>query len=156
MYQAIIEEAVVAIEVKISMELLAHPDVSAALQGLTRALGDAQAGRRGKRAAPESPTGSWSDFLETTTPATRDFLNAVRQHGTLKIGEAISALGIEGDQPNKAMGGLTGAFSRKVVGNGFKVPYKQKKDSAGNRIWVWDQPTWDENVVAGQANGVTA
>ncbi len=143
-----------AFKIEIPLEMLADERVTSAIANLTQAVGDAKAGRRSKTIPPGSPTMSWESFMEGTTPATRDFLEAVRDSGKLSITEAVQKLGLDSAQPNKAMGGLTGAFSRKVTRNGFRVPYKQVKSRKGERVWVWDQSVWDQNVAHSSTNGV--
>ena len=145
-----------AFEIEIPMEMLADERVADAVVNLTRALGSAQPGAKRRRDPLLSPEQSWADFMETTTEQTRQFIALVREHESVTISEVATHLKLNDDQPNKALGGLTGAFSRKVNGQGFQVPYKQRKNRAGERVWVWNQEAWDANVAAFQKpNGVT-
>ncbi len=122
-----------SIELKIPMTALSEQRVSDTLADLVRALGDAQAGRR-REPRPDSPTMNWEAFMETLTPATQEFIGLVRDNGKLTMTQAVKALKMS---QNKAMGGLTGALSRKAARNGIELPYRQVKTRSGERMWVW-------------------
>ena len=125
-----------AIELKIPIEALSNEAVSDSLANLVRALGDAQSGRR-REPRPSSPTMDWEAFMETLTPATQEFIGLVRDNGKLTMTDAVKKLKMT---KNKAMGGLTGALSRKAARNGIDLPFRQVKTRKGERMWVWKAP----------------
>ncbi len=125
------------IELSIPIESLTSEGVAQALAGLVLALGGhsgdtSEIGRR-----PSSPTTSWEEFHASLTPASQDFLALLRERGRVELEEAVEALGFK---QNKAMGGLTGALTRKAANVGIQLPYQQRKTRKGQRFWVW-KPT---------------
>ncbi len=122
-----------SVEVKIPLEALADQRVAGALAEFLRALGELQSGRR-REPRPASPTMEWDSFLETLTPTTQEFLSLIKDNGKLTMTDAVKKLKMS---QNKAMGGLTGALSRKAARNGLELPFRQLKTREGERVWVW-------------------
>ena len=82
--------------------------------------------------APE-PDVTWEEVMATLTPQTLKFLELVREKRQVTMSQAIKALGLTNP---KALGGLTGALSRKVRARGLEVPFRQAKTDDGQRVWI--------------------
>lgn len=122
-----------SVELKIPMEALNDGRVAECLASLVRALCDAQSGKR-REARPSEPTMSWDAFVKTLTPATQDFIKMLKKSGKVTMTDAVKALKMS---QNKAMGGLTGALSRKAARNGISLPFRQVSGRKGERAWTW-------------------
>ena len=76
----------------------------------------------------------WGAFVATLSPTTQSFLALLEAKGEVTMAQAVKHLKLK---QNKAMGGLTGALSRKAARNGIALPFKQSQNRKGQRTWVW-------------------
>ena len=103
-----------------------------------RAAAPEPARRRARVSRPLPPTPplepmSWEDFERSLSPTTRTFLRLIGERRQISLDEAVRDLGLKA---GKSMGGLTGALSRKARNNGIELPFRQKKNAKGERVWV--------------------
>jgi len=85
-------------------------------------------------AKPEPPgPPAWEDFEGTLSDKTRLFLRLISERRTLRLEDALAELGMKA---GKSIGGMTGALSRKAANHGVALPFTQRKDKKGIRIWV--------------------
>lgn len=118
-----------SIVIEIPTERLKDPEVSAAMGQLLTTL----AQQRG--AAPvRTPDERMQAFVEALPERSRQFLEAVREHGVLGIDQAMEQLDV---QAGKAMGGITGSIARWAPEYGIQVPFEAVRGKDGKRAWRW-------------------
>ena len=106
-------------------------------KGSTKKASGSKSRSTAKASAPATGGGDASaryrEFVSNLPERSQKFIELVRERGTLTIGDAMDALGI--DVP-KAMGGITGSIGRWAPVRGVPVPYKATSIE-GERAWEW-------------------
>jgi hypothetical protein len=109
----------------------------AASRGALKAAEPARATRGGaRRGGGQTTVGdeNWQKYLEALPETSRRFLSLLEEKGTMTVGEAVDALGL--DSP-KAMGGLTGAMRRWAPRQNVELPFEAGQNAEGQRYWKW-------------------
>lgn len=106
-------------------------------KGSTKKASGTKSRSTAKASAPAAEGGDatarYREFVSNLPERSQKFIELVRERGTLTIGDAMDALGI--DVP-KAMGGITGSIGRWAPVRGVPVPYKATSIE-GERAWEW-------------------
>ncbi len=92
-----------------------------------------KAPKASKAAGKAKARPSWTQFEADLSAQTKSFLELVRTSNTLSMDGAKEALSL----PGKALGGLTGALTRKANNAGISLPFSQGRSSSGQRLWIW-------------------
>ena len=128
------------IELKIHMDELRMPGVADAMSNLILALGNE---RHVERTVPEEkPTAvgsgngveTWDEFYRALTPQTRSLISVLLKQGS--SGMSVEELARKLNLACKGIGGLVGAFHRKVKKHGLQSPLK-RTGAAGNYRWIY-------------------
>ncbi len=86
---------------------------------------------RTKDTARAATPPTWDEFFADLSPNTQTFISLVMEKRQLTMAGAQEAL----DKPGKAIGGLTGALSRRANNAGVELPFSRGKNKGGKRAW---------------------